>query len=259
MENYIEQIDFKRYSSIKIGPIVDILVINKIDDYSSYQIIGQGNNILVSPNPPKFAKLGSAFDYIKQKDDKLYVGCATKSGKLLSYAKKNNLANFEFLGKLPGNLGGLIKMNAGLKEWEIFNYIDSIKTKDGYIKKEKIEYGYRKTDINTIVYELVFNISSGFSKEMNQLFTKMRENQPKTPSAGSCFKNPKNDSAGRLIEAVGLKGFSKNGMSFSKIHANFLVNDGGGTFEDAIYLINEAKRRVKELFDIQLETEIIIF
>jgi len=259
MENYIEKIDFKRYSSIKIGPIVDVLVINKIDDYSDYQIIGQGNNILVSNHPPKFVKLGKAFDYIEEKDGKLYVGCATKSGKLLSYAKRNNLANFEFLGKLPGNLGGLIKMNAGLKEWEIFNYIDSIKTKDGYIKKEDIEYGYRYTNINTIVYELVFNISSGYSKEMNELFTKMRDNQPQTPSAGSCFKNPLNDSAGRLIEEVGLKGFNKNGMSFSKVHANFLVNDGDGTFEDAIYLIDLAKEKVKSKFNIDLKTEVIIF
>ena len=236
-----------------------MLVINEIGDYSKYQIIGRANNLLISNHPPKFAVLGEEFDYIEQKEDKLYVGCATKSGKLLSYAKRNNLANFEFLGKLPGNLGGLIKMNAGLKEWEIFNYIDSIKTKDGYIKKEDVQYGYRYTNIDTIVYELVFNISSGYSKEMNELFTKMRNNQPQTPSAGSCFKNPIGDSAGRLIEQVGLKGFSKNGMSFSKVHANFLVNNGGGTFEDAIYLINIAKQRVKSEFNIDLQTEVIIF
>ena len=259
MENYFETIDFKRYSSIKIGPTCEVLNINEIGDYDDYQIIGQANNILVSNTPPKFAKLGKAFEYIEQKDDKLYVGCATKSGKLLSYAKKNDLANFEFLGRLPGNLGGLIKMNAGLKEWEIFNYIDSIKTKDGYIQKEDIEYGYRYTNINTIVYELVFNLSKGYSKEKSDLFKKMRDNQPHTPSAGSCFKNPVGDSAGRLIEQAGLKGFSKNGMSFSKVHANFLVNDGGGTFEDAIFLINLAKDEVKKKFDISLQNEVIIY
>ncbi|RXJ81088.1 UDP-N-acetylmuramate dehydrogenase [Arcobacter sp. F2176] len=259
MNNYTKSIDFSKYSSIHIGPIVDVLVINEIGDYSDYQIIGRANNLLVSNTPPKFAVLSEEFNYIEQKEDKLYVGCATKSGKLLSYAKRNNLANFEFLGKLPGNLGGLIKMNAGLKEWEIFNYIDCIKTKDGYIKKEDVQYGYRYSNIDTIVYELVFNISSGYSKEMNELFTKMRNNQPQTPSAGSCFKNPIGDSAGRLIEQVGLKGFNKNGMSFSKVHANFLVNDGGGTFEDAIYLINLAKERVKTEFNIDLQTEVIIF
>ena len=258
-ENYFEKINFKKYSSIKIGPEVDVLVINEIGDYNNYQIIGQGNNILVSNTPPAFAKLGKSFDYIEQKDGKLYVGCATKSGKLFNYAKRNNLANFEFLGNLPGNLGGLIKMNAGLKEWEIFNYIDSIKTKDGYIKKEEIEFGYRFTNIDTIVYELVFNISSGYSKEMNELFKNMRANQPHSPSAGSCFKNPSGDSAGRLIEQAGLKGLNKNGMSFSNIHANFLVNNGDGTFEDAIYLINLAIKTVKEKFNIDLQKEVIVF
>lgn len=259
LKNYVEKINFKKYSSIKIGPEVDVLNINEIGDYSEYQIIGQGNNILVSNNPPKFARLGKEFDYIEQKDGKLFVGCATKSGKLFNYAKRNDLANFEFLGNLPGNLGGLIKMNAGLKEWEIFNYIDSIKTKDGYIKKENIEYGYRFTNIDTIVYELVFNISNGYSKEMNELFKNMRSNQPKEFSAGSCFKNPVGDSAGRLIDQAGLKGVSKGGMSFSTMHANFLVNDGSGTFEDAIYLIDLAKKVVKEKFFIDLQTEVIIY
>lgn len=150
-------------------------------------------------------------------------------------------------------------MNAGLKEWEIFNYIDSIKTKDGYIKKEEIEYGYRFTNINTIVYELVFNLSSGYSKEKSEMFKKMRDNQPHTPSAGSCFKNPEGDYAGRLIEQVGLKGLKKGDMSFSEVHANFLVNEGEGTFEDAMYLINEAKNRIKEQFNIEIQEEIIIF
>lgn len=259
MENYIEQIDFRRFSSIKIGPICDVLIINEIGDYSDYEIIGEANNILVSPTPPKFCKLGKSFDYIQIKDDKLYVGCATKSGKLFNFAKRNDLANFEFLGKLPGNLGGLIKMNAGLKEWEIFNYIDSIKTKDGYIKKEDIDFGYRYTNINTIVYELVFNLSYGYSKEKNEMFKNMRDNQPTTPSAGSCFKNPKGDSAGRLIDAAGLKGYSCGGMSFSNIHANFLVNNGGGTYEEAITLIEKAKSEVLKQFGVELQMEVLIF
>ena len=101
--------------------------------------------------------LGEDFDYIKDEDDLLYVGCATSSGKLLTYTRKNDIASLEFLAKLPGNLGGLVKMNAGLKSWEIFNYIHSIKTKDGYIKKENVDFSYRETKIDTIVYEVVFH------------------------------------------------------------------------------------------------------
>jgi UDP-N-acetylmuramate dehydrogenase len=82
--------------------------------------------------------------------------------------------------------------------------------------------------------------------------------QPKEPSAGSCFKNPVGDYAGRLIEAVGLRGFRRGGAGFSQKHANFLVNLGGATFDEAIWLIDEAKRRVLESFGIALETEIKI-
>lgn len=259
MTNYTKEIDFTRYSSMGIGPKAEVLVINEIGEYPSHTILGLGNNVLISQNHPQFAVLGEEFDYIEQKENKLFVGCATKSGKLLSYSKKHNLANMEFLGKLPGNLGGLVKMNAGLKEYEIFNYIDCIKTNAGYIKKEDIEYSYRHTNIQTIVYEVVFNIEEGFCKEKADMFKKMRDNQPNIASAGSCFKNPKGDAAGRLIEAVGLKGIEKGDMSFSNQHANFLVNNGKGNFDDAIYLIQQAQQKVKEKFEIELQTEIIIF
>ncbi len=259
MQNSIRTIDFTKYSSIKIGPTVDVLVINEIADYSEYQIIGRANNLLLSSNAPKFAILGEEFDYIRREDDLLYVGCATTSGKLLTYVRKNNIANLEFLAKLPGNLGGLVKMNAGLKSWEIFNYVHSIKTKDGYIKKEDVNYSYRHTQLNTIVYEVVFNIEEGFSKDKLKEFNKMRDNQPHIPSAGSCFKNPKDDYAGRLIEAVGLKGYKIGNMSFSQEHANFLVNLGGGTYEEAVEIINLAKSRIKDQFNIDIEEEVIIY
>ncbi len=259
MKNYFKKIDFSKYSSLKIGQVEEVLVINEIGDYKDYQILGRANNVLISSKKHKFAILGENFDYIKKEGDLLYVGCATKSGKLLSYAKRQNLANLEFLGKLPGNLGGLVKMNAGLKQWEIFNYIHSIKTKDGYIKKQDIDYSYRHTKIDTIIYEVVFNLEYGFSKEQALMFKQMRDNQPQTPSAGSCFKNPKGEHAARLIEKVGLKGYRKNNMGFSEAHSNFLVNHGGGTYEDAISLINLAKKKVKDKFNINLEEEIIIY
>lgn len=259
MENYFKELDFSRYSSIKIGPKAEVLVINEIGEYKDYQIMGRCNNTLVGPNHPKFAILGEEFDYIKKEDDLLYVGCATTSGKLLTFTRNNDIADLEFLAKLPGNMGGLVKMNAGLKSWEMFNYVHSIKTKDGYIKKEDIEYSYRHTKIEEIVYEVVFNISYGFSKDKLKQFNKMRDNQPHVPSAGSCFINPKDDYAGRLIEAIGLKGFEKGNMSFSEQHANFLVNNGNGTYEDAIYLINLAKSKIKEQFNIDIKEEVIIY
>lgn len=251
-------IDFKKYTSIHIGGKYKVAVIDEIGAYKNYTIIGRGNNLLISNHPPKMAILGDNFDYIIQKGDKLIVGAATSSGKLLTYAKKNDLANFEFFAKLPGNIGGLTKMNAGLKEWQIFDNINSIKTDKGSIKKEDIFHTYRHTDIDDIIYEVTFNLEKGFDKEKQNMFLQMRDNQPNLPSAGSCFKNPKEHSAGYLIDKCGLRGCSIGGMAFSSIHANFLVNMGHGTYDEAIKLIHLAQEKVQDKFNITLETEIVI-
>ncbi len=96
--NYYKTVDFKRYSSIHIGPIEEVLVINEIGDYSDFQIIGRGNKFtyLSQKCEKKFAILGEDFDYIKDEDDLLYVGCATSSGKLLTYTRKNDIASWSF-------------------------------------------------------------------------------------------------------------------------------------------------------------------
>lgn len=251
-------IDFKKYTSIHIGSKHSVKVIDTIAPFPQYKILGKGNNTLVSNNPPLLAILSDDFDYIIEKENKLIVGAATSSGKLLTYCRKNNIAHFELLAKLPGNMGGLVKMNAGLKEWEIFNHLHSIKTQDGEILKSDIPHSYRETTIDGIIFEVTFDIEYGYNKELQKMFNKMRDNQPNLPSAGSCFKNPKEQSAGYLIEQVGLKGYQVGGMALSAQHANFLVNMGEGTFDEAIELINLAKQKVKKQFDIDLKLEIEI-
>jgi len=254
-----KSINFAKYSSFKIGGNFDVAILE--DDFTAferYYLIGACNNILVGNNPPPLAMLSKKYDYIKIEDNILKIGGATPSGKIASFCKKHNIANFEFLSHLPGKLGGLVYMNAGLKEFEIFNHLLDIRTPSAKIVKEKISYGYRKTDISEAILEASFQLDFGFDTKKVEMFKNMRANQPSTPSAGSCFKNPDNDYAGRLIEAVGLKGLKKGSMSFSDEHANFLVNNGDGKFEDAMYLIKEAQKRVENEFGIKLECEIII-
>ena len=249
-------IDFKKYTSIHIGKEYEVLVIDEKKDYDEYKILGRGNNLLVSDDAPKLAILGKEFDYIKEENGLMVVGAATTSGKLLTYCRKNDIAHFELLAKLPGNMGGLTKMNAGLKQWEIFNHLYSITTQDGVILKKDIEHSYRHTKIDGIIYEIVFQIERGYDPKQQKIFNQMRDNQPNMPSAGSCFKNPITHSAGFLIEAVGLKGYEIGNMAFSQQHANFLVNLGDGTFSEAMQLIRLAQKKVKEQFDITLELEI---
>ncbi|MFA5233554.1 MAG: UDP-N-acetylmuramate dehydrogenase [Sulfurimonas sp.] len=255
----IQSINFSKFSSIKIGGNIDVSILEDCgQDYKDCYIIGSCNNVLMGTQPPLLLKLSKKYDYIKIEGNSLKIGAATPSGKIASFCKKNNIANFEFLSQLPGTLGGLVFMNAGLKEYEIFNNLISVQTCDGLLEKREIKYGYRFTDIKSPILEATFALEHEFDKEMLEMFKKMRQNQPSTPSAGSCFKNPKGDFAGRLIEAVGLKGHRVGGMEFSTQHANFLVNVENGTFDEAIYLIQEAQKRVYKEFNIWLECEIAV-
>ena len=251
-------IDFSKYSSIKIGTPIEVDIIREKEQLDGRFLVGGANNLLLSPTPPPLAILGKEFDYIKEEDGFLKIGGATKSGRIFSYCKKRDIGGFEFLGKLPGTLGGLVKMNAGMKTYEIFNHLVDITLFSGVYKKEEIEFGYRFTNINEPIFEATFEIKKGFDYALLDEFTKMRKKQPKEPSAGSIFKNPKEDYAGRLIEAVGLKGKRVGGAMWSKVHANFLVNVENASFFDAYTLIKEAKKRVYEEFSIELKEEIII-
>lgn len=253
-----KSIDFSKFSSIKIGPTADVFLIQDFNYPKEGYIIGQCNNVLIGEQAPLLMMLDKVFDYIKIEDGLLSIGGATPGGRILSFCKKHDIAHFELLPKLPGTLGGMIKMNAGLKEWEIFNYLHSIVTENGVLLKEEIPHGYRWSDFEGLVFEARFEIHKGFNEEQLEMFKKMRDNQPHDPSAGSCFKNPAGDAAGRLIQEAGLKGYRIGDMAFSEQHANFLVNLGRGSFDDALALIQLAQQKVYEKFGIWLENEVVI-
>ncbi len=256
---YIKTIDFSKFSSIKVGVPIEVLMIERNDAIpTDRMVIGHANNLLVSATPPPLMMLSKDFSFMELEDDILTIGCATPTGKILSFAKKNDLAGFEFVAKLPGSLGGMVAMNAGVKAYEVFNILEAVKIDGLWVCKENIEYGYRFAKLGGIATEVRFKVQKGFDKNLLQELKDVRSNQPKTPSAGSAFKNPEGDYAGRLIEAVGLKGLSKGAMQWSEVHANFLVNNGGGTFEEAKYLIDLAKEKIFEEFGVRLQEEVQI-
>jgi UDP-N-acetylmuramate dehydrogenase len=257
---YTKTIDFSKYSSIKIGQPTEVLMIEEGDEipHDRY-LIGGANNLLVSPAPPPLMMLSKDYANIKEEEEgMLIIGAATPTGRIVSYAKKHDIAGFEFCAKLPGTLGGMLAMNAGVKEHEIFNILHAVKIEGRWVKTEDIKHGYRFAQLNGIATHAKFQIKKGFDQELLHTLLTLRSNQPHLPSAGSAFKNPPGDYAGRLIESVGLKGMKKGDMQWSDIHANFLVNLGEGTYEDALYLINLAKERVQKQFGITLQEEIKI-
>jgi UDP-N-acetylmuramate dehydrogenase len=254
---YTKIIDFSKYSSIRIGQPTEVLIIEPGDAIpTDHYLIGGANNLLISPTPPPLMMLSKEYAYFKEADGFLEIGAATPTGRIVSYAKKHDIAGFEFCAKLPGTLGGMLAMNAGVKSYEIFNILHSIRIDGEWIPKEKIPHGYRFAHLGGIATAAKFEIHRGYDRALLQELVSLRNNQPSDPSAGSAFKNPPNDHAGRLIEAVGLKGYRIGDMAWSDIHANFLVNLGKGTYEDAEALLKLAKDNVFEKFGIHLKEEI---
>lgn len=256
----IKMIDFSKYLSLKIGTT---LPVNVIDDFTydkKLRILGFGYNLLVSPQAKDLAILSDRFDYIQEKDEFVEVGAATRSTKVYKYFLDNNLGGLEFMGSLPGSIGGLVKMNAGMKEFEIKNILDSVCIDGDWISANSLDFSYRKTNINGVIFAARLKKIRGFDTKLLGLFSQMRKTQPKMPSCGSCFKNPVGDYAGRLIEAVGMKGFYINGVGFSDKHANFLVNTKKGVadYDSAIEVIELASQKVFDKFGIKMEKEVII-
>ena len=259
-----------------------------------YTCIGNGYNLLVSPNAKHLVMLSSGFDYILVKDtlqnpkdssEIVEVGGKTSSSSLFRFCKQHNLGGLEFLRSLPGSVGGLVKMNAGMKQYEIKDTLLEVCI-DG-IWRSDFTLSYRSSDIVGIISAARFRLKKGFDSSLLAQFQAMRSTHPKEPSCGSCFRNPSGDYAGRLIEAVGLKGVEQNGVGFSSHHANFLVNFGTKStqasptktnlaqadstktnftkidfcqaeFADALAMIELAKKRVKERFGIELVPEVQI-
>ena len=149
-------------------------------------------------------------------------------------------------------------MNAGLKGYTIFDKLLYIRTFKGLISKDNINFKYRTTDIKDIIFEAIFKIDIEFNRNLWKDLIKIRVNQPKEPSLGSCFKNPKDNFAGKLLEDVGLKGYRINDISFSQKHSNFLVNLGKASCDDVKKIIDIAQEKVLKEFNIELHKEIIL-
>ena len=159
-------------------------------------------------------------------------------------------------------------MNGGAYGSEIFDCIKEIEIFDENheirnLKKNEIKFSYRSTEIqekNWVIISATFEFKRGFDlQKVIEIQTLRESKQPlDKPNLGSTFKNPKGDFSARLISEAGLKGTKIGGAEISPKHPNFIVNNGDATFEDISKILSLVKGKIKELYDVQLEEEIII-
>ncbi|MDR2572790.1 MAG: UDP-N-acetylmuramate dehydrogenase [Desulfovibrio sp.] len=203
----------------------------------------------------------------------LRVGAGASMARLLRFCLKNELAGLEGLVGIPGSVGGCTAMNAGSFGTEISEYIANIHiaTDNGgkNVPVAEAEFSYRSFSIpkekkNFIILEATFVLTKskrdGISKRMFHNFFEKKSKQPLTAwSAGCIFKNPSPQTpAGRLLEEAGFKGKRRGGVAFSSLHANFLINEGKGSAEAALDMIDEAQETVLRRFGVKLRPEVRI-
>ncbi|HEX9020799.1 MAG TPA: UDP-N-acetylmuramate dehydrogenase, partial [Nitrospirota bacterium] len=189
---------------------------------------------------------------------------------LTLFVAEQGLSGLEFAAGIPGTVGGAVCMNAGTAAGEIGDMIDSVTliSPDGGVVargREEMGFGYRTSNVpdGHVILDarmiLRRDDPEKIKARMKNLLDKRKEHQPfGMPSAGSVFKNPPGESAGRLIEAAGLKGRAIGGARVSEKHANFIVNTGKATAADVLGLMEIVRQTVLDVRGVRLEPEIKI-
>ena len=238
---------------------------------TKYKILGNGSNLLFSEKEYDgvLIKL-SEFDYLEFiGKTKLRVGAGFNLIKLSLVTAKKGLTGLEFASGIPGTVGGSVFMNAGAYKSDMGYVVESVKvlTPDEKIinlENKEMDFHYRTSFLKKhpeyICLEVVIKLQKGKKEAIEALIKDRRErrliSQPlEYPSAGSVFRNPEDDFAGRLIEESGLKGEKHGGAMISSKHANFIVNYKNAKADDIKYLIELAHDKVKENYDIDLKIE----
>ena len=268
------KIDSKAKYLIEIQTLEGLIsILNYLHEHNiKYFILGAGSNIVIDEYFNGAIIKLNGLKKIEVKDNIITCESGAMMPSLSCVSIDHNLTGLEWAINIPGTVGGSIVGNAGAYKKEMFDYLVAVKVLDENfqikeLKKEEIKHSYRHTDLKEkpwIVLSATFKLEKGDKEESLALVRDRKERRLATqpldmPSAGSVFRNPLNDHAGRLIEAAGLKGKKIGGAMVSEKHANFIVNTGDATSNDIKNLIKLVHTQVKEKFnvDLVLEQEII--
>ena len=277
--DYKENFDIKNLTSFKIGgKIARAYFPENIEEFIQAMkkepqafIAGNLSNVLVSSDGYDGAViLTKKLDNIIFDGNKVRAGAGVRGTKLSKLALANNLSGLEFMIAFPGSVGGEVFMNAGAHGQMIADVLKSVKVycpEKGVItlSNSDMEFSYRTSICQRKPYSVLEAEFELTEKSADEIQTKMDENlsfrlnkQPSLtfPNCGSTFRNPEGNSAGRLLDEAGMKGFVSGGVHVWENHANFIINDGEGTSLDVLTVMYEMYKRVKEKFKIELMPEV---
>lgn len=242
-------------------------------------VLGRGSNLVISDRgwPGVVVRPGAAFSWLEAIDDepphgrapRLRAGSATPMPLLANWAARRGLAGLEFAIAIPGSVGGAVRMNAGAHGTETADALSTATVFD--VDKLELEtrgrdgfdFAYRRSNLDArhIVVDATWALEVSDASVVRDRMERYRRHRAATQpgavqNAGSVFKNPPGDSAGRLVEAAGLKGWRVGGASVSTLHANFFIAEEGSTAQDVFDLVHAVRDKVAAVFGVSLEPEI---
>ncbi|HEX5851174.1 MAG TPA: UDP-N-acetylmuramate dehydrogenase [Rubrobacter sp.] len=274
----------KRYTAWKIGGPADALLEpGTVEDLISatqiarehdipVTILGGGTNVLVRDGGIRglTIRLAKSLRNVEIEGTTVTADAGVLYPVLANTTAGRGLAGLQFATGIPGTVGGAVYMNAGAygsETAEVLDWADVLR--DGEVirmENRDLDLSYRYSALHDhpgwIVLRAGYTLVPGDPTELKARIKEFRAQRmsgsPNRPSCGSTFKRPQGDFPGRVIEAAGLKGTRVGNIEVSPVHANYLVNLGGGTAEDAIALIELVRKTVHEKLGIELESEVRI-
>jgi UDP-N-acetylmuramate dehydrogenase len=276
-----ENFEIKIYTTFKVGGKINKIYFPQtqqelaflLKELKDYIVLGNCSNVLISSKGYSGnIILTTEMKHFEINGTRVIADCGVKGPLLSQKTCEAGLSGFEFMIGFPGTIGGEVYMNASCHGQSISDYLIRCclfdKKKKEIIYKEKSEMGfdYRKSILQNEDFILLgaeFNLKKSNKEDIKSLMDRnlstRRNIQPTlvNPNAGSVFKNPENDSAGRLLEKAGAKTFETENAKVWDNHANFIVNKGNATSEDILELMVKMHNAVKEKFTIELQPEII--
>lgn len=235
-------------------------------------ILGNGSNLLVSDEGYRglVIAIGNDMAEVSIEGNSVTAQAGALLGSVSQAAAKSGLSGMEFASGIPGTIGGAIVMNAGAYDGEMKNIVTQVRvlTKEGEIltlSGEELEFGYRMSRVKreklivlSVTMLLEKKEQSAIYEKMNDFAKRRREKQPlEYPSAGSTFKRPEGMFAGKLIMDAGLRGYAVGDAQVSEKHCGFVINRGNATAKEVQTVIEDVQKKVKETFNVELETEVI--
>ncbi|MGF9908395.1 UDP-N-acetylmuramate dehydrogenase [Brevibacillus porteri] len=238
-----------------------------------WSVIGRGSNLLVRDRGIRGAvlKVAEGLSHCEFRGEEVCVGAGYSMIRLAVETGKMGLTGMEFAGGIPGTVGGAVYMNAGAHGSDLSRILIDAEIlfetgESKVLSNEELSFSYRTSLLQKqkgIVLEARFQLRTGDREEIAATLAANKERRRNTqplqmPCAGSVFRNPPNDHAGRLIEAAGLKGYQVGGAQVSEKHSNFIVNCGGATAADVLTLIDHVRSTILEKNGIDLHPEVLV-